>query len=137
MMHSSGAPFVPNYFREAEAAGPWGEVFGWCMAAIYMGGRLPQIMLNMKRGTVEGLNPLMFIFALVGNLTYVSSILVRTVEWKLIKPNMPWLVDAGVCVVLDVFIICQFVYYASRSAKAKGKLSEEDEEKKGNYHLIN
>lgn len=130
---AGGANFiVPNYFREEQAVGPWGEVFGWCMAAIYMGGRLPQILLNIKRGTVEGLNPLMFIFALVGNATYVGSILARTLEWKLIKPNMPWLVDAGVCVCLDIFIICQFAYYASRSVKRE----EDPENTKGSYQQL-
>ncbi|KAF5736073.1 vacuolar amino acid transporter YPQ1 isoform X1 [Tripterygium wilfordii] len=46
---------------EHSAFGQW---LGWLMAAIYMGGRIPQILLN-------GLNPLMFIFALLANLSYV------------------------------------------------------------------
>ncbi|GAB2231646.1 hypothetical protein Droror1_Dr00010657 [Drosera rotundifolia] len=93
---------------EYSAFGQW---LGWLMAAIYMGGRIPQIVLNIKRGSVEGLNPLMFVFALVANAAYVASILVRSVEWDKIKPNMPWLLDAVVCVVLDLFIIMQYVYY--------------------------
>jgi hypothetical protein len=28
--------------------------------------------VQIKRGTVEGLNPLMFVFALLGNVTYVG-----------------------------------------------------------------
>ncbi|KAL2651712.1 hypothetical protein R1flu_019840 [Riccia fluitans] len=103
--------FLKRLLGEAGWEGPLGEIFGWCMAAIYMGGRLPQILLNIKRGTVEGLNPLMFVFALVGNVTYVGSILVRSVRWTDLKPNLPWLVDAGVCVLLDLFILCQFIYY--------------------------
>lgn len=89
----------------------YGQFLGWMMAAIYMGGRIPQIVLNIKRGSVEGLNPLMFIFALVANATYVGSILVRSTEWSKIKANMPWLLDAAACVVLDTFIIMQYVYY--------------------------
>ncbi|XP_065854418.1 uncharacterized protein [Euphorbia lathyris] len=88
-----------------------GTFLGWAMAAIYMGGRLPQIWLNIKRGNVEGLNPLMFVFALVGNTTYVASILLSSVEWLKIKPNLPWLVDAGGCVLLDTFILIQFIYF--------------------------
>jgi hypothetical protein len=53
---------------------------------------------------LQGLNPLMFMFALVGNITYVGSILVRSTEWSQLKPNLPWLVDAGVCVLLDTFV---------------------------------
>ncbi|XP_057966718.1 probable vacuolar amino acid transporter YPQ1 [Malania oleifera] len=91
----------------------YGQWLGWLMAAIYMGGRIPQICLNIKRGSVEGLNPLMFIFALIANVTYVGSILVRTMEWEMIKANMPWLLDAIVCVALDLFIILQYIYYKS------------------------
>lgn len=53
----------------------------------------------------------MFVFALVANLTYVLSIVARTTEWDSIKPNMPWLLDAAVCVALDFFIILQYIYY--------------------------
>ncbi|KAK1410243.1 hypothetical protein QVD17_36778 [Tagetes erecta] len=88
-----------------------GQWLGWLMAAIYMGGRIPQIVLNIKRGSVEGLNPLMFVFALIANATYVGSILVRSTKWERIKANMPWLLDAAVCVALDAFIIMQYVYY--------------------------
>ncbi|KAB2013023.1 hypothetical protein ES319_D09G129600v1 [Gossypium barbadense] len=57
---------------------------------------------------MQGLNPFMFIFALVGNSTYVASILVRSMDWFRIRPNLPWLVDAGGCVLLDTFIVIQF-----------------------------
>lgn len=100
LLHESG--------MENSAFGQW---LGWLMAAIYMGGRVPQIWLNIKRGSVEGLNPLMFVFALIANVTYVGSILVRTTEWEKIKANMPWLLDAAVCVMLDLFIILQYIYY--------------------------
>lgn len=93
------------------ASSVYGIWFGWMMAAIYMGGRIPQICLNIKRGSVEGLNPLMFIFALIANATYVGSILVRSLEWEKLKANMPWLLDALVCVALDLFIIIQYIYY--------------------------
>ncbi|XP_020240898.1 seven transmembrane protein 1-like isoform X2 [Asparagus officinalis] len=83
-------------------ANTYGMILGWIMAAIYMGGRLPQIYLNIKRGNVEGLNPLMFIFALIANATYVGSILVRSVRWDRLKANAPWLLDAIVCVLLDL-----------------------------------
>ncbi|XP_016505560.1 vacuolar lysine transporter YPQ1 isoform X2 [Nicotiana tabacum] len=92
-------------------SGGVGSFLGWGMAAIYMGGRLPQICLNIRRGNVEGLNPLMFIFALLGNTTYVASILASSLDWSKIGPNLPWLVDAAGCVLLDTFILIQFVYF--------------------------
>jgi hypothetical protein len=53
----------------------------------------------------------MFTFALLGNSTYVGSILVNSLEWSKLRPNLPWLVDAGGCVLLDFFIILQFLYF--------------------------
>ncbi|XP_010548371.1 PREDICTED: probable vacuolar amino acid transporter YPQ1 [Tarenaya hassleriana] len=101
-----------------------GQCLGWLMAAIYMGGRIPQIWLNIKRGSVEGLNPLMFVFALIANVTYVGSILVRTTKWDSIKANLPWLLDAVVCVALDLFIILQYIYY--RHLRKKDQRLDQD-----------
>ncbi|KAH7285024.1 hypothetical protein KP509_33G008100 [Ceratopteris richardii] len=112
--------------EEGGVAGGLGMWLGWMMAAIYMGGRLPQILLNIKRGSVEGLNPLMFTFALLGNATYVGSILIRSTEWQKIRSNMPWLVDAGVCVVLDFLILCQFIYYCHKIQRIAEKSSNGD-----------
>ncbi|XP_057949149.1 uncharacterized protein LOC131144484 [Malania oleifera] len=92
-----------------------GNLLGWAMAAIYMGGRLPQICLNIRRGNVKGLNPCMFIFAFVGNVTYVASILVSSMDWSKIQPNLPWIVDAGGCALLDSFILIQFIYFHLRA----------------------
>ncbi|CAD5180047.1 unnamed protein product [Musa acuminata subsp. malaccensis] len=94
-----------------------GTLLGWAMAAIYMGGRLPQICLNVCMNS--GLNPLMFIFALTGNATYVGSILVNSLEWSKLRPNLPWLVDAGGCVILDAFILIQFAYFHIRESNKR------------------
>ncbi|XP_066306081.1 uncharacterized protein [Miscanthus floridulus] len=106
--------FVDDHGNSSLSHGSGSEIgsfLGWAMAIIYMGGRLPQILLNMQRGHAEGLNPLMFTFALVGNSTYVGSILVHSMDWSKLRPNLPWLVDAGGCVLLDSFIILQFLYF--------------------------
>lgn len=34
----------------------------------------------------------------------LHSILVRNTEWENIKANLPWLLDAAVCVALDLFV---------------------------------
>jgi uncharacterized protein with PQ loop repeat len=123
--HIGRSHTLARLFAQKEAS-PLGEVCGWIMAGIYMGGRLPQIWLNMKRGSMEGLNPLMFVFALLGNATYVGSILVRSLDWAQLKPNLAWLVDAGVCVVLDIFILCQFAYYYLKFKKLDEESSVEE-----------
>eukprot|EP00268_Persea_americana_P010569 TRINITY_DN14311_c0_g1_i4.p1 TRINITY_DN14311_c0_g1~~TRINITY_DN14311_c0_g1_i4.p1 ORF type:complete len:426 (-),score=53.19 TRINITY_DN14311_c0_g1_i4:349-1626(-) len=106
-----------SFGQGTDGSSGMGTYLGWAMAAIYMGGRLPQICLNIRRGNVEGLNPLMFIFALVGNITYVGSILVSSLDWSKLKPNLPWLVDAGGCILLDSFIVLQFMYFRCRRHK--------------------
>ncbi|XP_019088956.1 PREDICTED: probable vacuolar amino acid transporter YPQ1 isoform X2 [Camelina sativa] len=125
--HASSRRLLNERIVEHSALGQW---LGWLMAAIYMGGRIPQIWLNIKRGSVEGMNPLMFVFALVANATYVGSILVRTTEWDNIKPNLPWLLDAIVCVVLDLFIILQYIYYKYCRSQS---IKTEEEDGYGDY----
>ncbi|GLJ24500.1 hypothetical protein SUGI_0468060 [Cryptomeria japonica] len=127
LLEGMGGSAVASSMIEEDASNHLGIWLGWLMAAIYMGGRLPQISLNITRGTVEGLNPLMFLFALIGNAAYVASIIVRTLEWEKLKPNMPWLVDAGVCVLLDFFILAQFVYY---------KVGNTNEDESGDYEAV-
>ncbi|KAK6939521.1 PQ-loop repeat, partial [Dillenia turbinata] len=87
LLEASAAISGMKYIQELGSTNVFGEWLGWLMAIIYMGARLPQIWLNFKRGSVEGLNPLMFTFALVANITYVGSILVRSTEWEKIKAN--------------------------------------------------
>ncbi|AQK89385.1 PQ-loop repeat family protein / transmembrane family protein [Zea mays] len=66
---------------------------------------------------IQGLNPLMFTFALLGNSTYVGSILVNSLDWSKLRPNLPWLVESGGCVLLDSCIILQFLYFHYRKRR--------------------
>ena len=77
------------------------------MTAIYLSGRVPQIARNHARGSVEGLSVSMFVLAVVGNATYLGSILARSTRWVTVAPNMPWIVDAGMCLVMDAVILAQ------------------------------
>ncbi|THG07824.1 hypothetical protein TEA_002049 [Camellia sinensis var. sinensis] len=93
-----------------------GTILGWGMAAIYMSGRLPQICLNIRKGNVEQtlcakimpkLRPVP-----ASTLFVPSIILVSSLEWSKISANLPWLVDAGGCVLLDTFGISLQLTYA-------------------------
>ena len=53
----------------------WGQIFGYLCAALYLGSRIPQLLLNYRRQSTEGVSMLFFLFACVGNLTYVLSIM--------------------------------------------------------------
>ena len=52
-----------------------GQIFGYLCATLYLGSRIPQLLLNYRRKSTEGVSMLFFLFACVGNLTYVLSIL--------------------------------------------------------------
>lgn len=53
----------------------WGQVFGYLCAAFYLGSRIPQLLLNYRRKSTDGVSILFFLFACVGNLMFVLSIL--------------------------------------------------------------
>lgn len=101
--------------EETELRDVVGQILGWAMTCIYLTGRLPQIILNITRGTVEGLSWSMFAFAIGGNATYLASILTRSLDWRKLKPNMPWLVDSACCLAMDFCILGQCLYYSIKT----------------------
>ncbi|KAJ5672688.1 hypothetical protein N7507_001815 [Penicillium longicatenatum] len=119
-----------------------GQVFGYLCAALYLGSRLPQILLNFRRKSTDGVSFLFFLFACIGNLTYVLSILAyspvcRGVEsvditshhhqpkcapgeataiyGRYILVNLSWLIGSFGTLLLDGAIFVQFFLY--RDAK--------------------
>ncbi|KAK4210949.1 PQ-loop repeat-containing protein 2 [Rhypophila decipiens] len=114
----------------------WGQVFGWLCAALYLGSRLPQLLLNFRRKSTEGVSILFFLFACLGNLTYVMSILAfepdcsgpnaskgsdKTAEcapgeaahiyWEYMLVNLSWLAGSAGTLLLDFAIFVQFFLY--------------------------
>ncbi|KAJ5512709.1 Aldolase-type TIM barrel [Penicillium fimorum] len=126
-----------------------GQVFGYFCAALYLGSRLPQILLNYRRKSTDGVSLLFFLFACIGNLTYVLSILayspichggsseeimghrhraqcrpgeVATLYGRYVLVNLSWLVGSAGTLLLDMAIFTQFFLYRD------GKADEEEEE---------
>lgn len=52
------------------------QLFGWASALLYCLSRIPQIMQNFRKESVEGLSIFMFVFSVLGNLFYCI------VSWK-------------------------------------------------------
>jgi len=69
--HSKPSPTTSNSELHLNL---WGQIFGYLCAALYLGSRIPQLLLNHRRKSTEGVSMLFFLFACVGNLTYVLSI---------------------------------------------------------------
>ena len=120
---------------------PLGQTFGYLCALLYLASRIPQILLNHRRRSTEGVAMLFFLFACVGNLTYVMSIFAyqppcaklsndtgelsggccEEGEWKqdylnYILVNLSWIIGSAGTLFLDLIIFSQFWLYKDRSA---------------------
>ncbi|KAF3770171.1 hypothetical protein M406DRAFT_59256 [Cryphonectria parasitica EP155] len=112
----------------------WGQIFGWLCAVLYLGSRLPQLLLNYRRKSTEGVSMLFFLFACLGNLTYVLSIFAfdpkcwddsvpnngcrpgedpGRVYGQYILVNLSWLAGSLGTLFLDMGIFVQFFIYSS------------------------
>lgn len=121
----------------------WGQVFGYLCAVLYLGSRVPQFLLNHCRKSTEGVSVLFFLFACVGNLTYVFSIFAyepccarvgvaggekhddggfcERDEWgrmyaRYILIHASWILGSAGTLVLDLMIFAQFCWYRGRKA---------------------
>lgn len=119
----------------------WGQIFGYFCAVLYLGSRVPQILLNRRRQSTEGLNALFFLFACLGNLTFVLSIFAfepicskrsHNGHWRernhckpgqaseiyarYILVNLSWLIGSAGTLVLDFAVFAQFFMYRNNVA---------------------
>ncbi|KAI3399369.1 hypothetical protein diail_7096 [Diaporthe ilicicola] len=119
----------------------WGQIFGYLCAVLYLGSRLPQLLLNWRRKSTEGLSMLFFLFACLGNLTYALSIFAfdprcygddsgcepgeaGRVYGRYILVNLSWLAGSVGTLLLDMGVFVQFFMYN----KTRDDDDEEEEE---------
>ncbi|KAL2354750.1 PQ loop repeat-domain-containing protein [Cryomyces antarcticus] len=103
-----------------------GQVFGYFCAALYLGSRVPQLHLNYRRKSTEGIAPLFFLFACIGNITYVFSIFAfepvcrhsrcepgeaKAIYGRYMLVNLSWLIGSAGCLLLDGLVFMQFWIY--------------------------
>ncbi|TGJ83843.1 hypothetical protein E0Z10_g4929 [Xylaria hypoxylon] len=121
----------------------WGQIFGWLCAVLYLGSRLPQLLLNFRRKSTEGISILFFLFACLGNLTYVLSILAydpvchetrcrpgeaSRIYGKYILVNASWLAGSLGTLFLDLSIFAQFfIYDQDESDGDRTEVMDDDE----------
>jgi uncharacterized protein with PQ loop repeat len=134
--HSKNKNKPDNSSSESLTFDLWGQVFGYLCAALYLGSRIPQLLLNYRRKSTEGVSLLFFLFACIGNLTYVLSIFAYSpvcpsrhahnnghyyrgcrpgeasaIYGKYILVNLSWLVGSLGTLILDMAIFVQFFLY--------------------------
>jgi hypothetical protein len=122
----------------------WGQIFGYLCAVLYLGSRLPQLLLNWRRKSTEGVSMLFFLFACLGNLTYVLSIFAydpkcagdkcepgeaAQIYGQYILVNASWLAGSAGTLLLDLGIFVQFFMY-SQVEQEEDSIDEIDDEER-------
>lgn len=118
-----------------------GQIFGYFCAILYLGSRVPQILLNYRRKSTEGVSMLFFLFACIGNLTYVLSIFAyeahcsgkhgkcakgeaARIYGRYILVNASWLAGSMGTLFLDMGIFAQFFLYRDREETLDGAIED-------------
>lgn len=96
------------------------QVVGYLSAVLYLGARIPQIIRNHQRKSVEGLSLLFFLFSTLGNITYASQILFYRSDSQYIILNLSWLLGSLGTIFEDCFIFLQFYMYKDNIDKNEG-----------------
>ncbi|TLD37375.1 hypothetical protein E2P81_ATG04187 [Venturia nashicola] len=118
-----------------------GQIFGYICSVLYLGSRIPQLLLNHRRQTTEGISMMFFLFACIGNLTYNFSIFAYSpqaacqvpmkcregeagqVYGKYIAINLSWILGSLGTLCLDMGVFVQYFMY-----KRDDEVSDYDEE---------
>ncbi|CAO3587137.1 unnamed protein product [Absidia cylindrospora] len=89
-----------------------GRFFAWLCTFLYLASRLPQIIKNFQRHSVEGLSMALFFFAACGNLTYVLSIFTNPhATRKTILEAVPYLLGSAGTLCFDGTIFGQYLVW--------------------------
>jgi solute carrier family 66 (lysosomal lysine-arginine transporter), member 1 len=135
---------VPGADNDELTLDPWGQAFGWLCAALYLGSRAPQILLNWRRKSTEGISFMFFLLACLGNLTYVLSILAYNPRCghggsrsacdtgeamdfyrRYILVNASWLAGSAGTLLLDLVIFVQIFVYDKDEQKDEAEAVDE------------
>ncbi|RMZ88635.1 hypothetical protein DV736_g4133, partial [Chaetothyriales sp. CBS 134916] len=115
----------------------WGQIFGYLCAILYLGSRIPQLLLNYRRKSTEGVSLLFFLFACIGNLTFDMSIFAydptplcegrgvgkcvpgeaSQIYAKYIAVNASWIAGSLGTLLLDMCIFIQFFLYRTEDKR--------------------
>ncbi|RKP38785.1 PQ loop repeat-domain-containing protein, partial [Dimargaris cristalligena] len=90
-----------------------GRIIAWVCCGFYITSRLPQILKNHRRRSVEGLSLSMFIFALNGNLFYFSSIMLQSFVSPpgLLLASLPYIIGSVGTVLQDFTVFSQWFVF--------------------------
>ncbi|KAI5952769.1 hypothetical protein KGF54_003636 [Candida jiufengensis] len=96
---------------------PIGRILAWGCTIVYCSSRCPQLYKNYKRKSVEGISPLLFGSALLGNLTYTISILTSCSfvlgenRYSFIWEELPYILGSSGTIIFDAAYFYQKYLY--------------------------
>ncbi|KAI8073440.1 uncharacterized protein B0P05DRAFT_160782 [Gilbertella persicaria] len=90
--------FDPIILSQQDSALWVGRFFAWTCTSLYLMSRIPQLLKNYRRQSVEGLSASLFIFAVCDSLIEA----------------LPYLIGSAGTLTFDFSIFCQFLYYRNR-----------------------
>ncbi|KAJ8605713.1 hypothetical protein MRB53_041354 [Persea americana] len=100
-----------------------GQIFGYGCAILYLGSRIPQLLLNFRRRSVEGISMLFFLFACHSSMFdaaasgHCSAQEATRKYWLYFAVNLSWLLGSFGTLLLDLVVFAQFyIYRASGTA---------------------
>ncbi|KAJ2398026.1 putative vacuolar membrane transporter for cationic amino acids [Coemansia sp. RSA 2559] len=87
------------------------QVFGYISAAMFFVAYIPQIAWNFTAQSTEGLSASMFVFTVLGNVTYCLSILSISTDRDFLVAYAPWLAGAAGTLGFETLVLWQcFIY---------------------------
>ncbi|KAJ1898511.1 putative vacuolar membrane transporter for cationic amino acids [Kickxella alabastrina] len=101
------------------------QVFGYISAAMFFIAYIPQIAWNFTVQSTEGLSAGMFIFTVLGNVTYCMSIVSMSTDRDYLVMYAPWLAGALGTLGFEMLILWQcYFYYKPKDADATARNSD-------------
>ncbi|KAK5672081.1 hypothetical protein QVD99_001893 [Batrachochytrium dendrobatidis] len=91
----------------------FGCIMAWVSGLLYFTSRIPQVIENYKRKSVQGVSMFLFILTIFGNLGYGLSIILRfpVVDAYFWAATFPYILGALGVLVFDVVIFSQAIQY--------------------------
>lgn len=89
------------------------QVFGYISAAMFFVAYIPQIAWNFTAQSTEGLSAGMFVFTVLGNVTYCLSILAISTERDYLVAYAPWLAGAAGTLGFETLVLWQCYFYGN------------------------
>ena len=114
----------------------WGQIFGYICAILYLGSRVPQLLLNYRRKSTEGVSMLFFLFAVLGNVMFTLSVVAYEAPcrrarrhvcrdgqaageyWRYVLVNLSWLLGSVGTLLLDSVVFVQWFLYRDEAEVA-------------------